>query len=151
MRDAHDAQATHGRTVSAGKRILFWDQVSDGGGIQSLLGRLGRAFAPDRACGQPQDHVRPDVPWVDREEVIRALQPRSTVNPHGGDVLVSHLGWANCRICGEPLGTRDFFGHGFVWPEMADHYLDGHRVWTPGCDELLAAVRWARRVRRRIP
>lgn len=58
---------------------------------------------------------------------------------------MSYLGWANCRICGERLGTRDLFGNGFVWPEGANHYVLIHKVWTKECDEMLAAIRRARR------
>ena len=74
-----------------------------------------------------------------------ALQLRSVTNPTGGAVLMSYLGWADCRICGARLGTRDFYGNGFVWPERADHYLVAHQVWTPECDEMLAVVRRLRR------
>lgn len=126
-----------------GKRILFWDERA-GGELQPLLDMLG-VVPGGRKHGQPKDHVRRDVPWEDREEVARALQLRSTMNPIGGDVLMGYFGWADCRMCGERLGTRDLFGHGFVWPEKADHYILNHHVWTPGCDELLAAVRRARR------
>ena len=97
----------------AGKRLLFWDELA--GDIQPLLGLLG---VVPRGCGhgQPKDHVRHDVPWADREELSHALQFRTTMNPIGGDVLMSYMGWANCRICGERLGTSDFFGHGFSPP-----------------------------------
>ena len=61
---------------------------------------------------------------------------------------MSYLGYANCRICGEQLGTRDFFGYGFVWPEKAEHYVINHHVWTKECDEMLIAVR---KTRRRVP
>ena len=128
-----------------GKRILYWDELA--GELQPLLDVLG-VVPGGRKSGQPRDHVRNDVPWADREEVAKALQLRSTMNPTGGDILMGYLGWANCRICDERLGTRDFFGHGYVWPEMADHYVLIHKVWTPECDEMLAAVR---RTRRRAP
>jgi hypothetical protein len=98
-----------------------------------------------RKYGQPKDHVRHDVPWEDRETVAKALQLRTTMNPIGGDILMSYMGWADCRMCKERLGTRDFFGHGFVWPEKADHYVRVHRVWTKECDDLLTAVRRAGR------
>jgi hypothetical protein len=130
-------------TPSAGKQILFWDDAV-GSGLQPLLDLLGSVFG-GRGRGQPRDHVRIDVPWTDREELSRSLQLRSTMNPTGGDVLASYFGSADCRMCGQRLGTRDFFGYGFVWPEMADHYVVVHKVWTPGCDEMLAAVRRARR------
>ncbi len=127
---------------TAGKRILFWDALH--GELQPVLDLLG-VVPGGRRYGQPKDHVRRDVPYADREELGRALQLRSSMNPTGGDVLMSYMGWADCRICGERLGTRDLFGHGFVWPERADHYVLSHSVWTRECDEMLAVVRRARR------
>jgi hypothetical protein len=128
---------------AAGKRLLFWDDQG-GAELQPLLDLLG-VVPGGRKYGQPKDHVRQDVPWADREELGRALQLRTTMNPMGGDILMSYMGWADCRICGERLGTSDFFGHGFMWPEKADHYVLIHKVWTKECDEMLAAVRHARR------
>jgi hypothetical protein len=128
---------------AAGKRLLFWDEEIAGEGLQPLLDALGVSLGQKR--GQPRDHVRHDIDPIDRVELIRALQLRSVTNPTGGDVLMSYMGWADCRICGKRLGTRDFFGHGFVWPEKADHYLTSHKVWTPECDEMLAAVRRSHR------
>lgn len=127
----------------AGIPLLFWDEKVEGG-LGTLLDFLG-VVPGGKKYGQPRDHVRPDVPRVDREELARALQLRSVENPTGGDVLMSYMGWADCRICGERLGTRDLFGHGFVWPEKAEHYVLRHKVWTKECDAMLAAVRRARR------
>ena len=129
----------------AGKRLLFWDDQA--GNLQPLLDLLG-VVPGGRRYGQPKDHVRQDVPWADREELARALQLRTTMNPIGGHVLMNYMGRADCRICAEQLGSRDFFGHGFVWPEKADHYVIVHSVWTKECDEMLAALR--RRDRRKI-
>jgi len=129
--------------MDADKPLLFWDDPIAGEGLQPLLDALGIALGHKR--GQPRDHVRHDVPPVDRLELMRALQPRSVTNPSGGDVLMAYMGWADCRICGKRLGTRDFHGHGFVWPELADHYIVHHQVWTPECAEMLAAVRRSRR------
>lgn len=123
---------------TTGKRLLFWDEQA--GELQPLLDVLG-VVPGGRKYGQPRDHVRRDVPAADRNDLARALQLRTTANPTGGDVMMSYMGWADCRICGQRLGTRDFFGHGFVWPEMADHYVIVHSVWTKECDEMLAAVR----------
>jgi hypothetical protein len=132
----------HDPGPAAGKKLLFWDDLA--GALQPLLDALG-VVAGGRRYGQPKDHVRHDVPWTDREELGRALQIQSSMNPAGGDVLMGYMGWADCRICGDRLGTRDLFGHGFVWPEKADHYVLVHKVWTKECDEMLAAVRRARR------
>jgi hypothetical protein len=124
------------------KRLLFWDEPNEG-----LLGVVTRIFGvvtEARTRGQPRDHVRDDVPRIEREELARALQLRSPQNPTGGNVLTSYLGWADCRICGARLGTRDFFGHGFVWPEKADHYVLVHKVWTGECTDLLMELRHTR-------
>ena len=130
---------------TAGRKLLFWDDQA--GDLQPLLNLLG-VVPGGRKYGQPKDHIRQDVPWSDQEELAHALQLRTTMNPIGGDVMMGYMGCANCRICGEQLGSRDFFGHGFVWPEKADHYVLIHKVWTKECDEMLTAVRHARR---RVP
>jgi hypothetical protein len=122
-----------------GKPLLFWDEKVDGG-LGHLLDVLG-VVPGGRKYGQPRDHIWQDVPQVDREELARALQPRSAANPTGGDIFMGYMGHAECRICGEELGSRDFFGHGFVWPEKADHYVLVHNVWTRECNEMLAAIR----------
>ena len=127
----------------AGKRLLFWDEQANGL-FQPLLDLLG-IVPGGRRGNQPHDHVRHDVPWKDREELGQALQLRSAMNPTGGDARMRYFGFAICRICNAQLGTRDFFGHGFVWPEGANHYVINHKVWTPECDEMLAAVRQVRR------
>lgn len=124
----------------SGTPLLFWDDQA--GELQPLLDLLG-VVPKGRRYGQPRDHVRKDVTSTDRAELACALQPRTATNPIGGDVLMSYLGWADCRICGEKLGTRDLFGHGFVWPEKAEHYVLVHGVWTKECAEMLDAVRRA--------
>jgi hypothetical protein len=128
---------------AGGKPLLFWDEKVDGG-----LGQLLDFFnvvPGGRRYGQPKDHVRRDVPRIDRDDLARALQLRTPTSRDGGDVMMSYMGWADCRMCGERLGTRDLFGHGFVWPEKADHYVIVHDVWTKECSEMLAAIRRAGR------
>jgi len=128
-------------SAADGRRLLYWDDEVDG--ATPLIHALGVSLGKRR--GQPRDHVRRGVPAVDRLMLIDVLQLRSATNPSGGAVLASHASWAICRMCGRPLGTRDFFGHGFVWPEGAAHYVVAHQVWTPECDEMLAAIRRERR------
>jgi hypothetical protein len=128
---------------ASGKRILFWDDLPSTTGLDPLLD----LFVGLKKLGRPQDFVRHDIPWDDRETLGKALRLRSgqeaTAGYPGGDVLMGYMGWADCRICGERLGTRDLFGYGFVWPEKAEHYVLSHKVWTPDCDLMLAAVRRA--------
>jgi len=50
-------------------------------------------------------------------------------------------GMACCRICEATLGSAHLTGHGFVWPEKAEHYVLQHGVWTPECHKLLVAAR----------
>ncbi len=119
---------------TSGKRILFWSDSAE-----PWTTMLTSWFGVPQV--QPWDFVRKDIPYDDRRVVARALDLRSTMNPTGGEILMGYFGIANCRICKAPLGSRDLFGHGFVWPEKADHYVLNHNVWTPDCDELLMAVR----------
>lgn len=124
---------------AGGRPLLFWDEKVDGG-LGQIMDFLG-VVPGGRRYGQPKDHVRADVPQVDREDLARALKLRTDTNPTGGDVLMGYMGWAACRICHERLGTRDLFGHGFVWPERAEHYVLVHGVWTKECDEMIASIR----------
>lgn len=92
------------------RRMLYWGQS-----------------AGDR----PQDHVRDDVPAVQRRSVAFILQNGRDAHPSVGT-----MGWASCRICGANLGSRDLTAFGFVWPEKAEHYIVAHDVWTPECTQL---------------
>lgn len=84
---------------------------------------------------RPQDLVDASVsPW---ERAAIAFVLANGVDAHPG---IRAMGWADCRICKVPLGSRDLTRFGFVWPEKAEHYLVEHGVWTPECDELLRAV-----------
>lgn len=127
----------------SGKRLLFWDDLV-GGELQPLLDFFD-VVPGGKRYGQPREHVFRNITREAREEVGRALQLRSPTNPIGGGVLMGYMGWADCRICGDRLGTRDFFGHGFVWPEKADHYVLEHDVWTPECAELHGVLQRAKR------
>lgn len=130
-------------------RVLFWDDRV-GPSREEIKRAYGRKltgkdkltlFFVDlvghvmsrRTFGQPQDHIRRDIPMAVREELAKVLE--------NGERGISYMGWADCRICGERLGTADMVGHGFVWPERAEHYVLKHDVWTPGCDALLVASR----------
>jgi 8-oxo-dGTP pyrophosphatase MutT (NUDIX family) len=62
--------------------------------------------------------------------VVEALQ--------GGESLSQYKGWATCRICEANLGTSDLGGNGYVWPELAEHYVMDHGVWTPALDKFAA-------------
>lgn len=111
------------------------------GGLAShaLFGPLLALLGPDGLS--PIDCIRTDIPYEDRQTVARGLAVRSTMNPTGGIYGLAYMGWADCRICGERLGTRDMIGLGFIWPEKAEHYITHHNVWTRECDDFLIALR----------
>ena len=93
-----------------------------------------------RDVGQrPQDFVNVRTPAWAREALVFVL--KNGVDAHPG---IQAMGWADCRICGANLGSRDLMRFGYVWPEKAEHYLTVHDVWTPECGELLRAVLAAR-------
>jgi hypothetical protein len=86
-----------------------------------------------REVGQrPQDFVDARVPAWEREAIAFVL--KNGIDAHPG---IQAMGWANCRLCGANLGSRDFTRFGYVWPEKAEHYLSSHGVWTPECSSLL--------------
>jgi hypothetical protein len=97
--------------------ILFWERV------------------PGK---RPQDFVRSDIAAQDRQSLAHVLA-------HGA-VLISYMGWADCRICGEALGSQDLAGFGFFWPQKAEHYVLQHNVWTLDCSLLLSAARFHKAV-----
>jgi len=82
---------------------------------------------------QPQNCIDERIAVADRSELAAALAR--------GTIFESYMGHANCRICNVELGSRDLTGWGFIWPEKAEHYITEHKVWTPACSRLLAAIR----------
>ncbi len=115
-------------------RILFWGPaLGYGDGVGALAELVVFVVAGKHPDPQPQRCVRPEIPQADRVELAKALAE--------GEVLMPYMGWADCRMCGERLGTKDLHGFGFMWPEKAEHYILVHNVWTPGCTRLLAAIR----------
>jgi hypothetical protein len=127
-----------------GTKILFWREQSANvldDALSNMLPIVGRTLAT--LGDDPRDFVREAVSDDDRRAVIRALMPHAASNPTGGEYGIGYMGFATCRICGTRLGTRDMFGHGFMWPEKAEHYLEAHKVWTPGCEQLLRVVQIA--------
>ena len=57
-----------------------------------------------------------------------------------GKTHQQYKGWANCRICDAHLGSKDLYHEGFIFPSMAEHYIEEHGVWTPGLDAFAHAV-----------
>lgn len=100
------------RSEALGREILYW---SDDVQPQAFAGRATSAASGD---------------------VLLAISVLRSGAP-----LRAWAGWADCRICGKALGSRDMGALGFVWPERAEHYLEEHEVWTPDLDELVAAAR----------
>lgn len=121
--------------------ILFWgpkiQQRRNDGKMLDPMGVLAELFIAAVTSHvpnvQPKDCVVKTIPRADREVLAKALA--------NGTMFMSYMGWADCRICGAELGTRDMTGWGFLWPEKAEHYILEHDVWTPGCSRLLAAIR----------
>lgn len=122
-------------------KLLFWDEVYPAHEIAKIIALL----MPTKKWGQPKEFVRTDIAWENRELVGKALQLQTSMNPLGGSYGMAYMGWADCRICGAKLGTRDMFGYGFIWPEKAEHYVLEHKVWTPECEQFLRAVQHSRR------
>ena len=76
--------------------------------------------------------ITSDIPISSILEVVDFLR-----NPQGE---TAYKGWANCRICGETLGTKDFHRNGYTWPEMAEHYILKHYHWDESLTELMKDI-----------
>lgn len=81
---------------------------------------------------RPESFVREDVDTLTRFALIGIL--------NSGRVLHQYRGMATCRYpgCLRSLGSADLTGYGYKWPAGAEHYVFKHKVWVPGCDELIA-------------
>lgn len=118
------------------RAILFWDKHDKGDYYAEV--------APER---DPFDWRR-YIPAGRRQLVADFLD--------SGEQILGFMGYADCRICGDTLGTRDMGTDpskakwaglgvglaGLVWPEMASHYVLKHNVWTPEHEELYARLSW---------
>ena len=104
---ADGAEPLATREVSSSQaplRILFWEDVP----------------------GQrPQDFIRDDVSDNVRRFLTKILMD--------GESIAAYKGHAKCRICNAQLGSHDLSAYGFIWPQMAEHYITEHAVWTPDC------------------
>ena len=84
---------------------------------------------------RPEDHLDPTWRGPDRSACLRFI--RAGTRTH------HYKGWAECRICGEKLGSSDLElpgGH-YVCPAMFDHYLRKHRL-KPSRRFIDVAVAW---------
>lgn len=78
---------------------------------------------------KPADCVDQNVPAEKREAIAKILT--------AGKVDAQYRGIAHCRMCRRMLGSADLTGHGFKWPQNAEHYVLKHGVWLPELDVLL--------------
>lgn len=99
----------------APQRIMFWSEKDP----------------PSRFAGLTKDVPKEDVALA--VSLLRSGRPGQ-----------SYMGWAECRICGLMLGTKDFKRFGFLWPEKAEHYVEEHGVWTPGLIAFVAQLKAAK-------
>lgn len=113
--------------------IMYWGDFTEAPkpdqGLAMLVGLFMTALTGRVPNPEPQKCVRPDIPTDRRELAARLLK--------NGTVVERYFGHANCRICGEQLGSADLGGFGMVWPEGCEHYVLRHGVWVPGLDRLI--------------
>lgn len=121
-----------------GRPILFWKEedpaitnAKKAGGFLAAAAFMAEQL--DRRP-HPRDRVDGTIPREKRERVAEILA--------AGNIGMAYMGRSECRICGIELGSRDFYGHGFVWPEKAEHYVLEHDVWVPELETLLLKAGW---------
>ncbi len=118
-----------------------------------LAARFMKDLVLEEGSDKPADHI---MFWSDSQLIANSPQTRVGLaalyaTPEdqrlvvealkAGKIAECYLGWADCRICGARLGTKDLSGYGLVWPEKCEHYLEAHGVWTEGLDRLLKAIK----------
>lgn len=88
------------------------------------LRRIGH-WGPGSASGLPDPRSMAGSSWdaVEREDVTDFLTR--------GFVSRAYLGYANCRICGENLGSLELSDGIYCWPEGLHHYVQVHGVGLP--------------------
>lgn len=94
----------------------------------TIVGYWGKGSSPER---------RVDKTWKgqQRRAVLAFIKAGVKVN--------QTRGWANCRMCGEPLGSCDLIlpGGKYLCPDKYDHYIKRHHVKPPK-KFINAAVSW---------
>lgn len=83
----------------------------------------------------PEDYV--DKTW-------KGSQRRAVLAFIKAGVEVNHTkGWANCRLCGVPLGACDVLlpGGKYLCPKGFDHYIKSHNL-KPDTKFIDVAVKW---------
>lgn len=50
---------------------------------------------------------------------------------HDGMIAKTWMGHAQCRLCGESIGSSDLTDGTFIWPEGLSHYVTEHAVRPP--------------------
>lgn len=130
MRDPDEQQG--------GKRILFWTDMSlptasSTSMVASLVRGLADAAAHQGWIGRnPKDWIT-DAPTANMKRDLAAVLRM-------GKRGIAYMGKATCRLCTRELGNADLYGFGYIWPELAEHYILDHKVWTPECSALLSEV-----------
>lgn len=98
--------------------------LSDGTFRGSLI-RLGYWDGPHTTPGWPDPRGFVDPTWDtdERDEVYQYLLQ--------GIVVRAYMGSSACRFCGERVGSLEFTGRVYAWPEGLAHYVREHSVRLP--------------------
>ena len=79
-------------------------------------------------------HAGADLPLVDRMiDTGWDADERDEVAAYvaNGTVARGYMGFAECRVCGQPNGNLEFTDGTYVWPEVLAHYVAQHGVRLP--------------------
>jgi hypothetical protein len=99
----------------------------------SLIGYWSEPAAPaDRSRGWPDPQELTGERSPDDRGAVVAYLRRGTVFRH-------FSGRAECRICGDALGTQELTDGVWAWPDGLDHYVERHGVRLP--EDFVAAAR----------
>jgi hypothetical protein len=73
------------------------------------------------------------LPWPEVSRRLLFPEPQKEIRKvlaflKGGHVTVHYKGWSECRICGQPNGSRYMERGPFRYPEGYIHYIEEHAV-----------------------
>lgn len=103
--------------------VTLGQTVSHGDPGQLAYGFWCDASPEGERLPNPRFLVDPTWDHAERERVASALDV--------GREVASYKGWANCRLCGKSIGSRDLTDGVYVYPDGLSHYVREHAVQVP--------------------
>lgn len=92
-----------------------------------------------------------DIEWAKTEEAAACIAYMQNSHVPEPKASFQWMGYANCRVCGELLGTTDRTDENelYLFPEKWEHYIKEHAVKPPNSQFIIDAVNWYKEFKNR--